>query len=234
MAKNYYAILGLTTGATRDDIKGAYRRLAKEFHPDHCRGGERAFLDVQEAYSVLGDADRRARYDRSIAERPARPYVSLDKPVASPEPEPLIPDERRTDFGDISPVRSFETFTPSFDEIFDWLLSNFSSLSRPKAQGIQSLTMEVPVTPEEACRGGQARILVPAQAYCPTCRGYGGVGPYECLRCAGRGVIVGEFPVYISFPPHLSSDRTVMIPLDRFGIHNLYLTVNFRLTSSTR
>ncbi len=232
MAKNYYAILGVTIGATADDIKSAYRRLVKEFHPDRYRGGVRRFLDVQEAYSVLGDADRREHYDRSLAERPARPYVSLDKPIAPPGPEPLIPEDRPVDLGDISPVRSFETFSPSFDEIFDWLWSNFRNLSRPKAEGVRSLTLEVPVTPEQARRGGQARILVPAQAACPTCHGYGGVGPYECVRCAGRGVIVGEFPVYISFPPGLRSDHAVMIPLDRFGIHNLYLTVNFRLTSA--
>lgn len=156
------------------------------------------------------------------------------KRPAPPEPEPLIPEDRCADLGDISPVRSFETFIPSFDEIFDRLWSNFSKLSRPKAEGMESLTMAVPVTPEQARRGGQVRILVPAQACCPTCRGYGGVGPYECMRCAGRGVIVGEFPVYVPFPPHLSGDHTVMIPLDRFGIHNMYLTVNFHLTSSPR
>jgi len=102
------------------------------------------------------------------------PYVPLGKPVTPLGPEPLIPEERSTDFGNISLVRSFQTFTPSFDEIFDWLWSN---LSRPKAEGIQGLAMEVPVTLEQPRCGGQARILVPAQACCPTCRGYGGVGP---------------------------------------------------------
>jgi molecular chaperone DnaJ len=232
MAKNYYAILGLACAATVEDIKSAYRRLAKEFHPDRYRGGGRPFLEVQEAYSVLGDADRRARYDQSLAVRPARPYAGLGKPVSPSEPEPLIPAARPADFGDISPVRSFETFTPSFDEIFDWLWSNFRGLSQPKSERLQSLTVEVPVTPEEAHRGGQARILVPAQARCPTCRGYGGVGPCECTRCAGRGVLVGELPVHIAFPPGLAADHTVLVSLDRFRIHNMYLTVAFRLTSA--
>jgi DnaJ-class molecular chaperone len=135
------------------------------------------------------------------------------------------------DVGDISLTRSFQTFTPSFDEIFDRLWSNFSSLSQPKSKSIQNLTVDVPITPEQARRGGQARILVPAQAQCPSCRGYGGVGPYECAHCTGEGVIVGDFPISISFPPKLQGDHTVLVSLDRFGIQNLYLAVNFRPTT---
>ena len=144
----------------------------------------------------------------------------------------MIPEERSMDLGDISLTRSFQTFTPSFDEIFDRLWSNFSSLSQPKSRAIQNLSLEVPITLEPARRGGQARILVPAQACYPSCRGFGGVGPYECARCAGEGMIVGDFPVSISFPPGLSGDHTVLVSLDRFGIHNLYLAVNFQLTSA--
>jgi molecular chaperone DnaJ len=89
----------------------------------------------------------------------------------------------------------------------------------------------VPITSEQARRGGQARILVPAQASCPSCGGHGGIGLYECARCAGEGVIVGDFPVSISFPPGIKGDHTVLVPLDRFGIRNIYLAVNFRLTA---
>ena len=71
---------------------------------------------------------------------------------------------------------------------------------------------------------------MPARAVCPTCRGFGGVGFYECARCAGEGAISGEMPVTVAFPPGLVKDHAVMIPLDRFGIHNLHLTVLFRPT----
>ncbi|MGD9233512.1 MAG: J domain-containing protein, partial [Desulfobacterales bacterium] len=134
--------------------------------------------------------------------------------------------------GEISPVRSFQTFSPSFDEIFDWLWSNFSSLTRPKTSRIQNLTLEVPLTRDQAFRGGTARVLVPARSICPTCRGYGELGFYECSRCAGEGDISGEMPVSISFPPGLTKDHAVMIPLDRFGIRNLHMTVLFRLTDA--
>jgi DnaJ-class molecular chaperone len=227
MAKSYFAILGITSNATDDEIKRAYRRLAKEFHPDRYEGDSETFRDIQEAYSVLGNTRSRREYEQKISKnvlkRPLRrrPY---------PEAEPLIPEQGPVDMGEISPVRSFQSFTPSFDEIFDWLWRNFSDLNQPKSTRVQNLTLEVTLTPEQARRGGSARIMVPAQAVCPTCRGFGGVGLYECSRCAGEGAISGEMPISVAFPPGLANDHAVMIPLDRFGIRNVHITVLFRPT----
>jgi len=229
MAKSYFAILGISSDASVDEIRSAYRRLAKEFHPDHFAGDSETFREIQEAYSVLGNVQRRRDYERKISK--VGPKTPLRRMPYS-EPEPLIPEKRPIDAGDISPVRSFQSFTPSFDEIFDWLWKNFSSLAQPKSNRVQNLTLEVTLTPEQARRGGSARIMVPAQAVCPTCRGYGGVGFYECSRCAGEGAISGEVPVLIAFPPGLVTDHAVMIPLDRFGIRNMHLTVLFRPTGS--
>jgi molecular chaperone DnaJ len=227
MAKSYFAILGISPNATVDEIRSAYRRLAKEFHPDHYTGSSERFRNIQEAYSVLGNRRRRREYEQSIRKVPIRTPL---RPTTSPEPEPLIPEDSPVELGEISPVRSFQSFTPSFDEIFDWLWSNFSDLTQPKSARVQNLTLEVTLTPEQTRGGGNARVMVPAQAVCPTCRGRGGVGFYECARCAGEGVISGEMPVSVSFPPGISKDHAVMIPLDRFGIPNTHITVLFRPT----
>ena len=64
MAKNYYLILGITADASAEDIKAAFRRRALELHPDRSGLESGPFQDAQEAYSVLGDAERRRRYDR--------------------------------------------------------------------------------------------------------------------------------------------------------------------------
>jgi DnaJ-class molecular chaperone len=227
MAKSYFAILGISSGATADEIRSAYRRLAKEFHPDHYSGGSERFQDIQEAYSVLGNGRRRRAYEQNIRKvSPIEPFRRTDYP----EPEPLIPEQGPVDLGEVSPVRSFQSFSPSFDEIFDWLWGNFSSLEQPKSGRFKDLTLEVPLTSDQARRGGNARIMVPAQAVCPTCRGQGGVGFYECTRCAGEGIISGEMPVSVAFPPGLTRDHAVMIPLDRFGIRNVHITVLFRPT----
>ena len=118
MAKSYYAILGVSAGATPEEIRSSYRRLAKAYHPDHYSGNHDAFHDIQEAYGVLGDDQRRRQYERQL--RPAPRKQPFRSPV-DPDPEPLIPDSAPVDFGEISLTRSFRTATPSFDEIFDWI-----------------------------------------------------------------------------------------------------------------
>jgi DnaJ-class molecular chaperone len=228
MAKSYFAILGISPNASMDEIRSAYRQLAKEFHPDHYSGSSERFQAIQEAYSVLGNRRRRSEYEQRIRQAPIKTPL---RPGSYPEPEPLIPEESPVDMEEISPVRSFQSFTPSFDEVFDWLWSNFSNLAQPKSGRVQNLTLEVILTPEQARRGGNARIMVPAQAVCPTCRGQGGVGFYQCLRCAGEGAISGEMPVSVAFPPGLTKDHAVMIPLDRFGLPNTHITVLFRPTA---
>ena len=250
MAKSYYAILGITSRASQADVKTAYRRLAKEFHPDRYEGADRPFLDVQEAYSVLGDSGRRREYDAKLSRvRPFAPTGCRPEPGPEPltrqdwsapgpervrfgagarAPEPLVPRDAPVDIGEVSPIRSFQTFTPSFDEIFDWLWDNFAGLSRSKSGPVRNLTLEVPLTHAQCARGGHARVMVPARATCPVCRGYGGVGPHECARCAGEGATAGEVPVSIAFPSGISEGHAVVIPLDRYGIHNLYVTVLFR------
>ena len=230
MAKSYFAILGISSGATADEIRSAYRRLAKEFHPDHYTGGSEKFRDIQEAYSVLGNSRRRRAYEQNI--RKVSP-ISPSRRTDSSEPEPLIPEEGPVDLGEVSPVRSFYSFTPSYDEIFDWLWRNFSSLEQPKSGRVKNLTLELPLSPEQARRGGIARIMVQARAVCPTCQGHGGVGFYECTRCAGEGAISGEMPISVAFPPGLNRDHAVVIPLDRFGIRNVHITVLFRPAGDT-
>lgn len=121
MAKSYFAILEVTSSASPAEIRSAYRRLAKAYHPDYYGGDSKPFQQIQEAYAVLCDPAKRKAYENTLSstriQRTARqsPY---------PEPEPLAPRKRPAGLGVISPVRSFESISPSFDEIFDWLWSN--------------------------------------------------------------------------------------------------------------
>lgn len=233
MSKNYYVILGITADASREDIKAAFRRRALELHPDHSGLECGPFQDVQEAYSVLGDPERRRRYDREqlqAARRRAR---------SGPAPEPLATRRTRGEpFRAVEPARafrecslteSFENYRPSFDELFDRLWSNFEEVSRPKSEGLESLTLEVFLGPDEAATGGRVRVWIPARAACQACTGRGFVGPYKCWRCGGHGALAGELPLDVDYPAGLRDGSAVRIPLTRFGIENLYLTVLFRV-----
>jgi len=236
MKKDYYLLLHLTPDATTEEIRSAYRRRTLELHPDLSGFGSDPFLELQEAYAVLSDPSRRSLYDRKTETIPIRHVDPAQQKTTragrrySAEPLTAVQPARR--FQDVDLFRSFETFSPSFDEIFERLWSNFDLLTRPKEERLESLAVDVPLSPEEAVVGGAVRILVPARAICPACHGRGSVGPYECWRCEGHGALTGEYPVMVSYPSGLQDDYTVRLSLDRLGIENFYLIVRFRPTAT--
>jgi molecular chaperone DnaJ len=236
MKKDYYLVLHLTPEATTEEIRSAYRRRALELHPDQSGFGSDPFLELQEAYAVLSDPARRAHYDRKAETIPVHhAYPSRDRTTRAGRgysAEPLTAVQPASGFEDVALSRSFETFSPSFEEIFERLWSNFDLLTRPKEERLESLTVDVSLSPEEAFAGGAVRLMVPARAICPACRGRGSVGPYGCWRCEGQGALTGECPVMVTFPAGLQHDYTVRLSLDRLGIENFYLIVRFRPTAA--
>jgi len=129
MAKNYYAILGVSPTATFDEIRSAYRQRAKQYHPDYFGKDSAPFLGVQEAYDVLGDPSNRSSYDRSLREAgikirsrgQAEPLIIRSRAATV---EPLKSSRRPMDLGRIFPQTSFRSYSPSFDEIFEGLWEN--------------------------------------------------------------------------------------------------------------
>ncbi len=117
MAKSYFAVLEVSPGASSAEIRSAYRRLAKEFHPDYYDGDSIRFRQIQEAYSVIGDPDKRNAYEKTLSGIPIQRPV---RPTRYPEPEPLRP---RSGFAEV------DMLSPAFveiDEIFDRLWGFFT------------------------------------------------------------------------------------------------------------
>jgi molecular chaperone DnaJ len=232
MKKDYYLVLHLNSNASGDEVRSAYRRLAREVHPDTSGADSERFLELQEAYEVLGDPVQRARYDHQTQEIPVRhgwfresfdPSLDLRR-----EAEPLVPNEEADWSNRISLLRSFGTTNPSADELFDRLWSNFTLSTRPKAERAENLIVDVPLSAQDALTGGTVEILVPAQLVCPRCSGLGHVMGYECWHCDGHGILTGEYPIRAPYPGGLQHDYVIQMPLTQAGINNFYLTVRFR------
>ena len=232
MPKNYYIILGIPATSSQEEIKAAYRRLAKEFHPDRCDEGHSPFQVIQEAYSVLSDPTQRRAYDDRRQYRKFRgARTGVVEPMRTrPEPEPLVPEHEPSGLKDVRLPRSFRTYRSPSETIFDRILSNFAEDYHSFPGAAEPLSVVVTLTPDQAFRGGHIRIDVPTSLRCSDCQGHGGVGFYECWRCSGAGSISGEYPVMVSYPPGIPDGQVVRISLERFGMRDTHLNVRFRIS----
>lgn len=236
MPKNYYLVLGIASEATPGDIKDAYRRLVKEFHPDHYGNNHSPFLAIQEAYSVLSDPIKRQSHDSAVLsqKKTSKPmYEKSIRPDLNRHVEPLIPEhDAPMDLGTAHLGRSFHSYSPSYEELFDSIFNNFRQTSQPKRRDPENLNVVITLTREQAFRGGQINVELPAELTCPSCLGKGWLGMHACCwRCDGKGILSGEYPLMIGYPPGISDNHAVQIPLDYYGIKNLYLTVHFRISN---
>ena len=235
VAKNYYAILGVLPSATLDEIRSAYRSRAKKYHPDHFGKDTAPFIDVQEAYDVLSNPVHRTSYDTSRGQADigdvtlsrVEPEIIRPRRVRA---EPLKSTPREMDLGTISPLHSFRTFRPSFDEIYDNLCNPFERYRQRKGEKFQILTMEVVLTPDQAALGGRARVVLPFEALCPTCDGSGASGFWECRQCVGSGVCQVEFPLEVQYPPGIRDYYQIAVPLDYLGIDDVCAVLLFRIS----
>ena len=172
MSKDYYQILGVSKSASQDEIKKAYREKAHKFHPDKSGGDEARFKEVNEAYQILGNPDKRAKYDQfGMAEG------------FSQHGGPAGFDFSNFDFGNVE-----------FDlgDIFgDFFGGSGRRGSGKKAAGRgRDIGVSLEITLEEAFRGLIKDIELRKLVRCTRCKGDGtepGTGKISCKTCNGAG-----------------------------------------------
>jgi molecular chaperone DnaJ len=169
--KDYYQVLGVTSTATDKEITRAYRKLAKQFHPDANPGAEDRFKEISAAYDVLGDADRRKEYDE----------VRRLGPAPGGFGSPGGTTFRVEDMGDLGDI---------FGGIFG---GGRTGRRRPRGpQRGADVETELHLSFEDAVHGVTTSVNLPEDARCHTCHGSGaapGTAAHTCDRCGGRGVL---------------------------------------------
>jgi molecular chaperone DnaJ len=166
--RDYYEILGVNRDADEQAIKTAYRKLAHQYHPDKNHGNkdaEEKFKEASEAYEVLSDGDKRARYDR---------YGHAN-------------GQQFQDFG----FGGAATINDIFGDIFGEMFGGARRGQRGRSRGAD-LRYHLEIAFEEAAFGTTARITIPRPRVCEACHGSGakpGTGPRTCPTCGGAGEI---------------------------------------------
>ena len=168
--RDYYEILGVPKDASQDDIKAAFRNLARKYHPDVNKApdAEEKFKEINEAYAVLSDTDKRAAYDR---------YGQ-----AGVENMGGVPDWTTMDFSDL------------FQDLFGFDFG-FGAPRRGRQASVRrgsDLNINVTLTFEEAAAGVRKDVEVTRDEVCSRCHGTGaepGTSPTTCPTCGGRGEV---------------------------------------------
>lgn len=166
--RDYYEVLGVPRNASTEEIKAAFRKLARQYHPDVNKDAdaEEKFKEINEAYGVLSDADKRVRYDRY----------------------------GRAGLGDLGGMPDFATM--DFGDIFEEILGGFGfstgRRSRRSPRRGRDLQMTVSLSFEEAVFGAEKEIEFQRDETCSTCNGSGakpGTSPTRCANCNGQGEV---------------------------------------------
>ncbi len=173
MARNPYEVLGVTKTASEDEIKKAYRKLARENHPDANQGdsaAEERFKEIQGAYDTLSDTEKRKQFDAFGAAGPRG---------GGPGPGPGGFTYENVDLSDL---------LGQFGGIF----GRGGGRGRPQPERGVDLESRVRLSFEEALSGAQVRVPVEVDAACRTCHGTGaepGTSPITCPQCQGSGTV---------------------------------------------
>jgi molecular chaperone DnaJ len=187
--KDYYQVLGVAENASADDIKKAYRRLAKQYHPDANRNDPQAadrFKEIGEAYAVLSDDEKRKQYDQMRKLGALGGFGFGDRAGSARQG---TGDVRFTfdDLGDIGGLG--DIFSSFFDRGRRRTSTRPGAASPSRGRDVEYV-VEIPFG--VAARGGKVTISVPMTDDCPTCAGTGnapGSRPKTCPECAGKGTI---------------------------------------------
>jgi molecular chaperone DnaJ len=186
MAKDYYKILGINKAATEDEIKKAYRKLAHQYHPDKTGGDDKKFKEINEAYQILSDRNKRAQYDRfGTADAGGFGAGGFNGAQWSGGAPPGFEG-----FG-------FEGFDPrNMGDLGDMMESIFEGFGvgprRKTYEKGADLEVQEEITLEEAFRGVAKVLKLRVLAQCERCKGKGGEpgsGFEKCATCDGRGEI---------------------------------------------
>jgi len=192
--KDYYEVLGLTRDASDEEIKKAYRRLAMKWHPDRNPDNPKAeehFKEAKEAYEILSEPEKRALYDQYG-------HAGVDASAGA------------------GAGAGFGGFADAFGDIFGDIFGG--GRARSNVYRGADLRFNLEVSLEDAARGTETRIRIPAMEECDTCHGTGakpGTSPTACPTCGGHGQVrmqQGFFSIQQTCPKCHGSGKIVTAP----------------------
>jgi len=225
--QNPYRVLELPPRASSDEIRRAYRSLARRHHPDTGETTTERFVEIHAAYEILSDPETRDQYDRSHDGYAERRHQDQ---FASGYADPGGYAERRHHREFAQPL---SMIARDIDDLVRGAIESFDLLDRGWVhEGLthrreDTLHYDLQLSPREAAEGGQFRFTTPVRRRCPAC---GVVTRIDCARCDGDGYVVDERQIDIVVPAGVPQGATCTMPLDAVSAQggNIEVTVRIR------
>jgi DnaJ-class molecular chaperone len=209
--KDYYAVLGVPKNAAEKDIKSAYRKLARKWHPDanpnNPKEAEEKFKEISEAYEVLGDPDKRKKYDvlgpnwqqaAQQAEQQRRYRTNVGG------------EEFEFDLGD-GPGGAPSGFSDFFDVFFSGVGRRQTAQGQGFARRGQDLETTMEVSLRDAYAGGTKAISLQIEDVCPRCHGTGTEARRLCPQCHGTGRILLNKRFEVTIPRGIADGQRIRL-----------------------
>lgn len=203
--RDYYDLLGVKRDANDKDIKAAYRRLARKYHPDVNPGNKSAeatFKEINEAYEVLSDPEKRRKYNQYGSQ-----WQYADQFAQAGQ----TPHDWETPFRGGRTESRFDA-GEDFDTVLEELLRGGArGRAYTRQRRGQDIEAAVEVTLEEAFSGSARMLNLQAEEPCPACAGTGRRGNAICPTCGGAGAIARVKRIEVKIPPGVDNGSRVRI-----------------------
>lgn len=244
--KNYYEILGVTPNSSDAEIKCAYRRLARKYHPDVNPNSTELFKEITEAYDTLCHVERRKQYDILNGFFKTEETKTSGKKAEEEYRSKTLEHEETQHKTSVPPKKQKEDFSKKINEIFEEFKKS-STTSNPqkkkeKAQPVkgEDIYTDISITISESVKGTTRTVNVMHSEQCPLCRGRKFINGAKCSVCSGKGDVSSHRKITVKIPKDIKNGAKLRIPEEGNAGKNggkngdLYLKVKIEGNSKIR
>ena len=247
--KNYYEILGVSTESTSAEIKSAYRKLARKYHPDINKSPDaiEKFKDITEAYETLSDSQKREQYNilkgffkneqkNTSSQKAEEEYRNNKSKSANYSTDTNNSRPQKTN------LKDKKKNTSSIFKIFKYwtakIKKNKKEKENKRPQKGETITTEVTITPEEVITGSKRIIHVLTTQTCPTCLGHKFINGGKCSKCSGTGEVSKRKKITVTIPKGIKDGAKLRLKNEggagKNGGQNGDLYINIKVETKTK